>query len=165
LGGTQHLVWEMLQKVAGVSFIHVPYKGGAPATADLQGGHVDMMFEQMYAATPALKAGRLRVLAIASATRSPQLPDVPTMAEAGVPGFGSVENWQGFIAPANTPKSIIQLLNKVTNQALTDPSIKQRILDEGNDVGGGTPEQFGQLIASEAKRWGQLVRSAKITVN
>jgi tripartite-type tricarboxylate transporter receptor subunit TctC len=123
---------------------------------------VDMMFEQMYAASANIRAGKLRPLAITSLKRSPQFPDLPTMAEQGFPGF-EISNWQGFIAPAATPPSIIKLLNEVTNQALADTTIKAQMLSQGNELGGGTPEQFAAHIKSESERWSKLVTSAKIT--
>ena len=140
---------------------HIPYKGGAPATTDLLGGQVDMMFEQMYSAVPNIRAGKLHALAVTSAKRSPLFPDIPTMAEAGVPGF-EVQNWQGLVAPAGTPPAIIKLLNDITNKAFADPMIKEQMLGQGNELGGGTPEQFGAFIKSEAAKWGKLVTSASI---
>jgi tripartite-type tricarboxylate transporter receptor subunit TctC len=161
LGGSHHLSGEMFKSLAGLSITHIPYKGGAPATTDLMGGQVDMMFEQMYSAAPSIRAGKLRALAITSKTRSPLFPDLPTMAEAGVPGF-EVQNWQGLIAPAGTPAALIKLLNETVNKALADPTIKEQMLGQGNELGGGTPEQFAALIKSEADRWGKLVKSANI---
>jgi len=161
LGGSHHLSGEMFKSLAGLSITHIPYKGGAPATTDLMGGQVDMMFEQMYSAAPSIRAGKLRALAITSKTRSPLFPDLPTMAEAGVPGF-EVQNWQGLIAPAGTPPALIKLLNETVNKALADPTIKEQMLGQGNELGGGTPEQFAALIKSEADRWGKLVKSANI---
>ncbi|MFC5519320.1 Bug family tripartite tricarboxylate transporter substrate binding protein [Polaromonas jejuensis] len=161
LGGSHHLSGEMFKSLAGLSITHIPYKGGAPATTDLMGGQVDMMFEQMYSAAPSIRAGKLRALAITSKTRSPLFPDLPTMAEAGVPGF-EVQNWQGLVAPASTPAALIKLLNETVNKALADPTIKEQMLGQGNELGGGTPEQFAALIKSEADRWGKLVRSANI---
>ncbi len=161
LGGSHHLSGEMFKSLAGLSITHIPYKGGAPATTDLMGGQVDMMFEQMYSAAPSIRAGKLRALAITSKTRSPLFPDLPTMAEAGVAGF-EVQNWQGLVAPAGTPAALIKLLNETVNKALADPTIKEQMLGQGNELGGGTPEQFAALIKSEAERWGKLVRSANI---
>jgi len=161
LGGSHHLSGEMFKSLAGLSITHIPYKGGAPATTDLMGGQVDMMFEQMYSAAPSIRAGKLRALAITSKTRSPLFPDLPTMAEAGVPGF-EVQNWQGLVAPAGTPAALIKLLNETVNKALADSTIKEQMLGQGNELGGGTPEQFAALIKSEADRWGKLVKSANI---
>jgi tripartite-type tricarboxylate transporter receptor subunit TctC len=125
------------------------------------GGQVDMMFEQMYAAAPSIRAGKLRALAITSKTRSPLFPNLPTMIEAGVPDF-EVQNWQGLIGPAKTPPAIVQLLNETVNKALADPTIRDQMLAQGNEIGGGTPEQFAALIRSEGLRWGKLVRAANI---
>jgi tripartite-type tricarboxylate transporter receptor subunit TctC len=122
---------------------------------------VDMMFEQMYSAAPNLKAGKTRGLAITSKTRSNLFPDIPTMAEAGVPGF-EVQNWQGLVGPAGMPPAIVKLLNEMTNKALADPTIKEQMLGQGNELGGGTPEQFAAFVKVEAERWGKLVRSANI---
>ena len=161
LGGSHHLSGEMFKSLAGLSITHIPYKGGAPAATDLMGGQVDMMFEQMYAAAPSIRAGKLRALAITSKVRSPLFPDLPTMAEAGVPGF-EVQNWQGLIAPAGTPAAVIRTLNMAVNQALADPAIKAQMLAQGNELGGGSTEGFAALIKSEADRWGKLVKSASI---
>jgi tripartite-type tricarboxylate transporter receptor subunit TctC len=161
LGGSHHLSGEMFKSLAGLSIVHIPYKGGAPATTDLMGGQIDMMFEQMYAAAPSIRGGKLRALAITSKVRSPLFPDLPTMAEAGVPGF-EVQNWQGLIAPAGTPAAIIRTLNEAVNKALMDPTIKEQMLAQGNELGGGSPEVFAALIKSEADRWGKLVKSAAI---
>jgi tripartite-type tricarboxylate transporter receptor subunit TctC len=161
LGGSHHLSGELFKSIAGVFITHIPYKGGAPATVDLMGGQVDMMFEQMYAAAPSIRAGKLRALAITSKVRSPLFPNVPTMIEAGVPGF-EVQNWQGLVVPAGTPAPIIKLLNEVTNKALQDPTLREQMLSQGNEIGGGTPEQFAALIKSEAARWGKLVKTAGI---
>jgi tripartite-type tricarboxylate transporter receptor subunit TctC len=161
LGGSHHLSAEMFKQIAGVRITHIPYKGGAPATTDLLGGQVDMMFEQMYSASPSIKAEKLRALAITSKKRSPLFPDLPTMIEAGVPGF-EVQNWQGLIGPAGMPAPVVKLLNELVNKALADPTISAQMLGQGNELGGGTPEQFAAFIKTEAERWGKLVRSADI---
>ena len=161
LGGSHHLSAELFKSLAGLNITHIPYKGGAPATTYLLGGQVDMMFEQMYSAAPNLRAGKTRGLAISSKARSPLFPDIPTMAEAGVAGF-EVQNWQGLIGPANMPPAIVQLLNETTLKALADPMIRELMLSQGNEIGGGTPAQFAALIKSEAARWGKLVKSANI---
>lgn len=161
LGGSHHLSAEMFKSIAGLFITHIPYKGGAPATTDLMGGQVDMMFEQMYTAAPSIRAGRLRALAITSRTRSPLFPDIPTMIEAGVPGF-EVQNWQGLVGPAGLPGAIVKQLNELTLRALADPVIREQMLGQGNEMGGGTPEQFAAFIKSEADRWGKLVRTANI---
>lgn len=163
-GGSHHLAAEMFKARAGIFITNIPYRGGAPATIDLMSGQVDMMFEQMYAASANIRAGKLRPLGITSLQRSPLFPDVPTMAEQGFPGF-EINNWQGFIAPAGTPAAIIQRLNEVTNQALADPTIKAQMLSQGNELGGGTPEQFAAHIKAEAERWGKLVKTAGLSAD
>ena len=161
LGGSHHLSGELFKSIAGVYITHIPYRGGAPAATDLIGGQVDMMFTQMYEAAPMIRGGKLRALAITSTKRSPLFPDVPTMQEAGVPGF-EVQNWQGLVGPAGLPKDIVTLLNATVNKALADSAIREQMLSQGNEIGGGTPEQFAALIKSEAARWGKLVKSANI---
>ena len=161
IGGTHHLSGALFEHAAGVDMIHAPYKSGSAGATDLMSGQVDMMFEQMYSAMPAIKGGRLRALAITSKARSPLVPDIPTMAEQG---FAEVEvlNWQGIVAPRGLPPELIRQLNAVGNKALQDPDLREKILSQGNEVGGGTPEQFTALIKAEAPRWAKVVRDAKI---
>ncbi len=160
-GGAHHLSGEMFKAMTGIDIQHVPYKGGAPAATDLMGGHVSMMFELMYAALPAIKGGKLRALAVTSSERLPVLPDVPTMAEAGVPGFES-SNWQGVIMPAGTPRDIVAKANAAINKILAMPEVKNIILSQGNQAGGGTPEEFAALIRAEIPKWGKVVKDAHI---
>jgi tripartite-type tricarboxylate transporter receptor subunit TctC len=161
IGGSHQLSGELFKSIARIDITHVPYKGGSLATVDLMGGQVNMMFEQMYAAAPSIRAGKLRALAITSRVRSPLFPDVPTMIEAGVPDF-EVQNWQGLVVPAKTPAAIVTALNAATNKALADPAIREQMLSQGNEIGGGTPEQFVALVKAESARWGKLVTSAGI---
>ena len=161
IGGTHHLSGALFEHAAGIDMIHVPYKSGAAGATDLMGGQVQMMFEQMYSAMPALKGGKLRALAITSKTRSALAPDIPTMAEQGFPEV-EVLNWQGLIGPKGMPPDVVRMLNTIANQALQDPDLKDKILSQGNELGGGTPEQFAALIKSEAPRWAKVVRDAKI---
>jgi tripartite-type tricarboxylate transporter receptor subunit TctC len=161
LGGSHHLSGEMFKSLAGLNMTHIPYKGGAPATTDLMGGQVDMMFEQMYAAAPSIRSGKLRALAITSKTRSPLFPEIPTMIEAGVPGF-EVLNWQGLVGPAGMPAPLVALLNDAVNKALADPAIKEQMLKQGNELGGGTPQVFASLIAAESQRWGKIVKENNV---
>lgn len=161
IGGTHHLSGALFENTAGISMIHAPYKSGSAGATDLMGGQVDMMFEQMYAAMPSIKGGRLRALAITSKARSPLLPDVPTMGEAGYPAV-EVLNWQGIVGPKGLPAAIVKTLNEAGNKALQDPGLRKTMLDQGNEIAGGTPEQFAALIKAEAPRWGKVVRDAKI---
>ncbi|MBK6004947.1 tripartite tricarboxylate transporter substrate binding protein [Ramlibacter ginsenosidimutans] len=161
LGGSHHLSGELFKQIAGIDMTHVPYKGGSLATVDLLGGQVDMMFEQMYSAAPNLRSSKLRGLAITSKVRSPLFPDIPTMQEAGVPGF-EVQNWQGLVGPAHLPPAIVKLLNETCNKALADPTIRKQMLEQGNEIGGGTPEQFAAFAKAEEARWGKVVKAGHI---
>jgi tripartite-type tricarboxylate transporter receptor subunit TctC len=161
IGGAHHLSGEMLRQMSGIDIIHIAYKGGAPAATDLLAGHVPMMFEMGYAALPSIKAGKIRALAVTSAKRLSVLPDVPTMKEAGVPGFESY-NWQGLIVPAGTPREIVERLNWEVNAILSKPTARNLILSTGGEVGGGTQEAFGVLIRSETEKWAKVVKQAGI---
>lgn len=161
IGGSHHLSAELLKQAAAIDLVHVPYKGGSAATADLLAGTVDLMFEQMYSALPNIRAGKLRPLGITSAQRSPQLPDVPTFAEQGLPKV-MVTNWQGVIAPAGTPAAIIEKLNRAINKALQDPGLQKAIQEQSNDIIGGTPKDFGSLIQSESMKWSAVVKAGNI---
>ena len=161
IGGTHHLSGALFEHAAGIDMIHAPYKSGSAGATDLMSGQVDMMFEQMYSAMPAIKGGRLRALAITSKQRSPLVPDVPTMAEQGYPAV-EVLNWQGIVGPKGLPPDLVRQLNAVGNKALQDADLRDKILGQGNEVGGGTPEQFAALIKAEATRWGKVVKDARI---
>lgn len=161
IGGTHHLSGALFEHAAGIDMIHAPYKSGSAGAIDLMGGQVAMMFEQMYAAMPSIKGGKLRALAITSSKRSPLAPEIPTMAEQGFPEV-EVLNWQGLIGPKGLPADLVKLLNTTLNKALQDPSLREIILSQGNEVGGGTPEQFAALIKAETPRWAKVVRDAKI---
>jgi tripartite-type tricarboxylate transporter receptor subunit TctC len=161
IGGSHHLSGALFEHSAGIDMIHAPYKSGSAAATDLMGGQVHMMFEQMYAAMPSIQGGRMRALAITSKKRSPLLPNIPTMAEQGFPEV-EVLNWQGLIGPKGMSPELIKQLNTVCNQALQTAEVKEKILSQGNEVGGGTPEQFAALIKAEAPRWAKVVKDAKI---
>ena len=161
IGGSHHLSGALFEHAAGIDMIHAPYKSGSAAATDLMGGQVHMMFEQMYAAMPSIQGGRMRALAITSKKRSPLLPNIPTMAEQGFPEV-EVLNWQGLIGPKGMSAELIKQLNAACNQALQTAEVKEKILSQGNEVGGGTPEQFAALIKTEAPRWAKVVRDAKI---
>jgi tripartite-type tricarboxylate transporter receptor subunit TctC len=161
IGGTHHLSGALFEHSAGIDMIHAPYKSGSAGAIDLMGGQVAMMFEQMYAAMPSIKGGKLRALAITSKARSPLAPEIPTMAEQGYPEV-EVLNWQGLVGPKGLPADLVKLLNTTLNKALQDPGLREIILSQGNEVGGGTPEQFAALIKAETPRWAKVVRDAKI---
>jgi tripartite-type tricarboxylate transporter receptor subunit TctC len=161
VGGAHHLSGEMLKLRTGVDMVHIPYKGGAPAAADLMAGHLPVMFEMGYAALPSVKSGKTRALAVTSTQRLPLLPEVPTMAEAGQPGFESF-NWQGVVVPAGTPRAIVERLNREFNAILALPEQRESILATASEVAGGTPEAFRELIRSETVKWADVVRAAKI---
>jgi len=164
IGGTHHMSGALFSNSAGVEMIHVPYKSGSAGATDLMGGQVDFMFEQMYAAMPSIKGGKLRALAITSAKRSPLLPDLPTMIESGFPGF-EVQNWQGLVGPKGLPPDIVKYLNDVANKALQDPDVKEKILSQGNELGGGSPQDFVALVKAEEPRWAKVVKENKITAD
>ena len=164
IGGTHHMSAALFSATAGIDMIHVPYKSGSAGATDLMGGQVQFMFEQMYAAMPSIKGGKLRALAITSKARSPLLPDLPTMAEAGYPAV-EVQNWQGLVGPKGLPPDIVKYLNEVANKALQDPELKEKILSQGNELGGGTPGDFVALVKSEAPRWAKVVKDAKMTAD
>jgi tripartite-type tricarboxylate transporter receptor subunit TctC len=161
VGGAHHLSGEMLKMMAKIDLQHVPYKGGAPAAADLVAGHVPLMFEMGYSALPNLRAGKLRALAVSSAKRVSLVPDVPTLEEEGVKDFESY-NWQGVVVPAGTPAAIVARLNKELNAALNSPDIRKSIEDTGAQVEGGSPEQFAGLIRKETAIWAKVVEAARI---
>ena len=161
IGGTHHLSGALFEHAAGIDMIHAPYKSGSAGATDLMGGQVQMMFEQMYVAMPSVKGGKLRALAITSKARSPLAPDIPTMGEQGFPEV-EVLNWQGLIGPRGLSADMVRQLNGVLNKALQDPSLREIILSQGNEVGGGTPEQFAALIKTETPRWAKVVKDAKI---
>lgn len=161
IGGSHQLSTELFKQSAGIDMIHVPYKSGAAALTDLMGMNVNLMFDQMYSAMPGITGEKLRPLAITSKKRSPLLKDVPTFAEVGFPQV-AVDNWQGIVAPKGTPKAVIDKLNLAINQALKEPKLMEFMLSQGNEIGGGTPEEFGKLIKSEAAKWSVVVKTANI---
>jgi len=161
IGGTHHLSGALFEHTAKIDMIHVPYKSGAAGATDLMGGQVNCMFEQMYAAMPSIKGGRLRPLAITSKVRSPLLPNIPTMAEVGFPAV-EVQNWQGIIGPKGLPAEIVDMLNKAANKALQDKEQRDLMLGQGNEIGGGTPQEFAALMVAERPRWAKVVKDAKI---
>ncbi|MEO8675947.1 MAG: tripartite tricarboxylate transporter substrate binding protein [Casimicrobiaceae bacterium] len=158
-GTSIHLSGELFKFMAGVQMTHVPYKGSAPALQDLLGGQVQLMFDNLPPSLPQIKAGKLRALAVTSLTRAPALPDVPTMAEAGLPGF-EASSWFGVLAPAGTPPAIVTKLNAEIAKWLATPEAKERLSKQGANAAGGTPEDFAKHIAAETAKWAKVVKDS-----
>lgn len=163
-GTLPHLSGELLKQMAGVDMRHIPYKGSAPALTDLIGGHISLMFENLPGAMGPVKAGQLRALAVTSLERSPAAPHIPTMSEAGLPGFEAV-SWLGILAPAGTPKEVIDKLNGEIVSVIKSAEARKQMKELGFEPVGSTPEEFGNLIRSEIKKWGQTIRSAGVQPN
>lgn len=161
-GTSIHLSGELFKQMAGVDIQHVAYKGSAPAVNDLLGNHIAIMFDNMPSAISHVKAGKLRPLAVTTAQRSPALPDVPTVAEAGVPGYEAT-SWFGLLAPAKTPAPVVAKLNAAILKALADPDVKNKLLEQGAEPAGETPAQFAAFIASETVKWGKIVKQSGAT--
>ena len=164
VGGSPHLAGEMLKYRAGIDAVHIPYKGAGPALNDLLAGNVTMGFMTSLGLVPHVQAGKLRALAAASPKRIPELPDVPTMAEAGLPDF-HVLSWNGLAAPAGTPKPIIDKLNREVNKILSMPEVRKQLQTLGGDPIGGTPEEFARFVDKEIKQWGAVVKSANFSLD
>jgi tripartite-type tricarboxylate transporter receptor subunit TctC len=160
-GATAHLSGALLQHLTGIDIQHVPYKGNAPALNDLLGGHVTMMFDIASTALPQVKAGKLKGLAVTSAKRSPDAPELPTMIEAGFPGF-EVVAWYMLLAPANLPKDVLARLNGEANKALQAPAVRNTLAGLGFEIAGGTPEQADAFLRSEMKKWAEVVAATGI---
>jgi tripartite-type tricarboxylate transporter receptor subunit TctC len=163
-GTPAHLGAELYKRMAGVASNHVPYKGGAPALADLTGGQTTYMIAVLSEAMPLAKAGKLRALAITTATRMPNYPNLPTVAESGVPGY-ELSGWYGFLAPAGTPKEIVTRLNEVFDAVIKDPEVQAKLSDAGFDFKGGPPSALSELMASETEKWRKVIVDANITVD
>lgn len=163
-GTPGHLAGEMYKDAAQLEFTHIPYKGGAPALTDLLGGQIDFLFTTIPAVLPQIKAGKLRALAVTSPERTPALPDVPTMREAGLKDFAAV-SWHGLVAPAGTPKTVVDVLYKASAKALSSPEVKTRLADEGAAASGMPPEQFGNFIAEQMATWGKAVKLSGATAD
>src|SRR5262245_28297890 len=159
-GAPSHVAGELFKMMAGVDMVHVPYRGEAPALPDLISGQVQVYFAVMPASLGYIRAGKLRALAVTSATRQEALPDVPTVGEF-LPGF-EARGWYGIVVPKATPTQIVEKLNKEINAALADPNIKKRLTDLGTAVFAGSPADFGKFIADETEKWGKVVRAANI---
>jgi tripartite-type tricarboxylate transporter receptor subunit TctC len=163
-GNAGHLGTELFCSMTGVKMVHVPYKGGAPAMLDLLAGAVQLVFSSAPTAVPQVKAGKIRALAVTTAKRSVVLPDLPTVAEAGVPGF-EADNWYGIVTTMKTPAPIIKRLNIEILKALHAPDVTQLLLNQGLEVKTSTPQEFGAYMRSEYDKWAKVIRDAGIQAN
>ena len=161
IGAPSHLAGELFKMMAGVDLVHVPYKGSGAAINDLLGGHVALSFGGLAAAMPHVKTQRLRVLAIASGARSPAMPQVPTIAESGLPGY-DVSSWFGLLAPAGTPREVIARLHSEVVRILKAEDVKQQLAADGAEVVASRPDEFAAYIKSELAKWGGVVKAARI---
>ena len=162
-GGPTHMAGEMLKAMARIDIVHVPYKGNSAALTDLLGGRVQLFFSNLVTAMPHARAGRLRALAVSTAKRSQQVPELPTIAESGVPGY-EMTNWIGLFAPAATPRPIVLRLNREVTAILEAPDLKERFLAQGVDLAGSTPEAFAAFVRSELAKWRKVVKESGATV-
>ena len=163
-GTSGHLALELFRMKSGVDVVHVPYKGGGPALAEVVGGQVQALFSIALAATPQIKAGRLRALAITSAKRSPVAPGLPTVAEQGFPGF-EVIGWFGWLAPAKTPPDLVARLNREIVRVLQMPDIRERLLSQNTEPVGNSPREFAAFIRSEHEKWAAVIRLAGVKID
>jgi tripartite-type tricarboxylate transporter receptor subunit TctC len=160
-GSPNHLGMELLKALTGIEMVHVPYKGTGPALTDLLGGQVQLMFNSMPSVLPLVKIGKLKGLAVGSAQRSAAIPDIPTVAEAGVPGFENV-TWYGMFAPARTSHDIIVKLNKQVVKILAEPEMAQRLASQGAEPRSSTPEELAKFMRVESERWRKVIKAAGI---
>jgi tripartite-type tricarboxylate transporter receptor subunit TctC len=160
-GSNPHLAMELFLSMTGTKIVHVPYKGQGPSVIAVVSGEVSLMMGNVLSALPHVKNGRLRAIGVTSAKRAAVAPEVPTVAETGVPGYEVVQ-WYGLLAPANTPRDIIAKVHSATTRALQDPATRQRFIAEGGEPVGNTPEEFTAIIGAELKKWGKVIREAGI---
>jgi len=160
-GSINHLGGELLASMTGANLLHVPYRGGGPATNAVLSGEVDALLGVPVVLAPQIKAGKLRALGVTTARRAAALPDVPSIAEAGVPGF-DVSSWNGVLVPAATPQDVILKLNAAFNKVLADPGVKHQLTEAGYEVVGGEPQKFSAFIETELAKWGPVVKKAKV---
>jgi tripartite-type tricarboxylate transporter receptor subunit TctC len=163
-GSVIHLATELFASMAGVKMNHIPYKGTGPALTDTMGGQTDVFFSSTATAVPQVQAGKLRAIAVTTAKRIPALPNVPTVAESGVPGYESL-SWSGIAAPAATPPEVVARLNREINAIITNPEMRQKLAEQGAEAVPGTPEAFAEHIARERRKWSKVVHDAAIVVN
>ncbi len=161
IGNAPHLAGELFNQLANVKMVHLPYKGGGPAMIDLVAGQVSLSFASMPSSLPFAKSGKLRAVAVGGAKRSPAAPEIPTVAENGLPGF-DVTDWQGLLAPAKTPATVIDRLNRETIRILNEREVKDRLAAAGLQVATNTPAQFADFIRAEIDKWGKVIRAAGI---
>ena len=159
VGSSAHLAGELMKTMAGIDMLHVPYKGGQPAIADLLAGQVSIYIPVLPSVVALVKADRLRLLAVTSAKRSSALPDVPTVAESGLPGF-EASNWFGLMAPAGTPADIVARLNSETAKALQAPEVRARLIALGCEIQSSTPQEFQALLRSETEKWAKVIKAS-----
>jgi tripartite-type tricarboxylate transporter receptor subunit TctC len=160
-GGAPHLAMELFKRQANVDLIHIPYKGSSPSIGDLIGGRVMLTMDSLVQSFPHLKAGRLKALAVLGPRRTALLPEVPTIAESGLPGY-ALTNWFGLLAPAATPKETVLKLHTDVIRVLRDPEVKKRITDLGADVVGNSPQEFGAAMRAESAQWAEIIKAANI---
>ena len=164
IGGAGHLAGELFAMAAKINIVHVPYKGGGPAVADLLGGQIPAVFATPASAGAHVKAGKIRALAVTGATRSPYLPDVPTIAESGYPGYEAT-NWYAYVAPAKTPPDVLARWNQELVKVLSDPAVREQLLGHGLEPMPGTADALAKYMQREYETWGRVVKEAKITAN
>ncbi|WP_434033985.1 tripartite tricarboxylate transporter substrate binding protein [Cupriavidus sp. a3] len=160
-GTAQHLAAELFRQQSGLNLLHVPYKGGAPALSDLMGGQVDMMFSNMAASYPLVAGKKLKVLATTGTKRSAALPDTPTIAESGLPGY-QVYEWNGLFAPAGTPQAIVDRLSALTREVLNSPEVSKRLAAIGAEPAGSRPEDFRKFVEGETAKWAKVIKQGSI---
>ncbi len=163
-GQSTHLSAELFSSMAGIKMNHVPYKGSAPALTDVIGGQADLMFDTMLSAMPQVKTGKLRALAVTSAARSSAAPELPTVAESGLPGYEAIA-WNGLLAPAGTPKDVVAKLNAEVKKALEVPEVKERFAAQGFGAAWRPPEQYAAFIQSELAKWAKVVKASGATLD
>ncbi len=156
-GSPGHVGGELFKHMSGIEVVHVPYRGGAAAMNDLIAGRVDFMFESLNSISPHARSGAVRALAVSGDRRSPAFPDLPTVAEAGVPGY-SAPTWTGVIGPANLPPGVLKTLSDAVNRAIQSPAFKERFGQIGDEAGGGTPEEFAAMVRTERAKWADVVK-------
>nr|WP_240636183.1 tripartite tricarboxylate transporter substrate binding protein [Caldimonas tepidiphila] len=163
-GSSPHISGELFKSLAKVDMQHIPYKGSAPAMSDLLGGQIDVMFDNMPSALPHVKSGKLRALAVTPARRSPELPSVPTLAEAGVPGYEAT-SWFGLYAPAGTPPQVLSRLHGALTKVLASPEVQKKIAEQGAEPVSETPEEFAAFMRRETEKWARVVRESGASID